>query len=255
METTNTSQSFRLQPLVFHVLLALSLVASATVATSAQENQATPDGFDKYMVFMSSGIFTQPTPEVFAWRAYWFHRAVMGRSHQDILDHRALAIQFFMTRFGLDPDAIENQGRLKLIMSTVIHEKNYRTFTVSDETVSASGWLVRDGGWQLEVIDPNGYDLGGEFAGTHVPIKTAFMYGDYNILARGPREIRIRYQAGNPVIPNADGSVMFRCEIFSDEYGEGLAQGISATVDLGDGTFWANNRNILTFPGLGHPPD
>lgn len=258
----DTKKLFRLRPFVLQVLLAVWLIASATVAMSAQESQASvPDGFDKYMVFMSSAIFTPPTLEDFQLRAYLFHRLVMGRTNEQTLEHRAAAIDFFKARFGLDPDALENQDRLKLVMSSVIREKNYRVFTISDEMVPASGWLVRDGGWQLEVTDPLGITLGGEFSGMHVPVKTAFMYGDYNIRALrpswdpGPTEIIIRYQAGSPVIPNEDGSVMFRCEVFSDEYGTGLAQGISAPVPLGDGTIRANNRNVLTFPGLGHPPD
>jgi hypothetical protein len=51
-----------------------------------------------------------------------------------------------------------------------------------------------------------------------------------------------------------DGSVYFRCVLRSDsfeDFGGGLAQGISAPKTLPDGRRVANVRNILTFPGLG----
>jgi hypothetical protein len=92
----------------------------------------------------------------------------------------------------------------------------------------------------------------------HVFQGTAFAFGNYNIRRTlpGGQEIEpiiIHYQSGNPIIPNSDknGGMFFRCELISDEFGHGLAQGVVAPEMLPDGTVHQNIRNVLTFPGLG----
>jgi hypothetical protein len=42
-------------------------------------------------------------------------------------------------------------------------------YSMAGERVPAEGWEVRDGGWQLVVIDPDGFELGGDFAGLTIP--------------------------------------------------------------------------------------
>ncbi len=85
------------------------------------------------------------------------------------------------------------------------------------------------------------------------------VYGDYNILREGPgnssgnttQPLIIHYQSLSPIIPHPfESGIKFMCEVMSDEFGAGLAQGLSNPQTV-DGKFQANIRTILTFPGLG----
>jgi len=62
----------------------------------------------------------------------------------------------------------------------------------------------------------------------------------------------IHYQSAEPIIPSQelDGAFFFRCTLSSDEFGEGIAQGVSAPQMEGNVT-QANIRNVLTFPAFG----
>jgi hypothetical protein len=233
-----------------------------TAAGPANPGSPTPDGFDKFLVYMAAGVYDpdEPnplTPEV-------FQREIMGRSDEEIAQDRAAAIAFFNERFGLnltDPGGLFTSftvNGVRFASGTFDPRNEYRAYVVSEERVPSSGWVVRDGGWSASVVDPEGITLGGEFAGVHVPQGTAFAFGDYNILRTLPsgkeiEPILIHYESGGPIIPNADkaGGFMFRCDLISEEFGHGLAQGIVAGVTLPDGSFQQNVRNVLTFPGLG----
>jgi hypothetical protein len=167
----------------------------------------------------------------------------------------------FMKQMGGLFESFTQHG-ITFAPSTFDPRNEYRAYVVSDERVPSSGWVVRDGGWSAIVVEPDGFTLDGEFAGIHVPQGTAFAFGDYNILRTLPsgkaiEPILIHYESGGPIIPNADkhGGFMFRCDLFSEEFGHGLAQGIVAGVTLPDGRFQQNVRNVLTFPGLGKNAD
>ena len=84
---------------------------------------------------------------------------IMGRSNEEIIEHRNEAIGFFIERFGLDPEDPVNQGRLSL---TAVYQNpgiQYRAYTISGEAIPSSGWRVHDGGWILVVEDPAGITL------------------------------------------------------------------------------------------------
>lgn len=91
----------------------------------------------------------------------------------------------------------------------------------------------------------------------HVPAGTSFAFGNYNIVTtkRRPggafREIIISYRAGSPVIPLFDGSLHFRCELTSEEFGAGLAEGVAVPIPLGNGMIQQDIRNVLTFSDAG----
>jgi hypothetical protein len=173
----------------------------------------------------------------------------MGRSDAEIEQNRADALAFFAQRYGLDPEA---QDGLEFADFMLDPRNEYRAYVVSGETVSSEGWVVRDGGWRLEVTAPDGVTLGGEFEGTHMSQGSFLVFGDYNIDIPNGEPIIIHYESGGPIIPTEEG-MMFRCDLTHPEWGEGLAQGISAPQTLEDGRTHANIRNVLTFPGLGDP--
>lgn len=239
-------------------IVALTLSVSGLALAAGGRGAPTPDGFDKYLVYMAAGQYDPADPTYDAPDGMVFQREIMGRSDAEIAQNRQEAIDFFSERFGIDADSDAGV----MFGPFMFDPRNeYRAYTISGESVPSAGWVIRDGGWAMSVTDPAGLTLGGEFTGQHVPQGTMMVFGDYNIARLGPgnsggnaahaEPLIIHYQSGEPIIPTASGAIMFRCELISDEFGHGLAQGISAPQTLPDGTIQANVRNVLTFPGLG----
>jgi hypothetical protein len=230
--------------LLMSVLLLVSALFAGTAL--AQEPQV-PSGFDQLLVYMAAGTFDPNDPDYQAPDGDFWHREIMGRSDDEIAQNRTEAVEFFKTRFGIDPDNDDSV----MFQSFMVDPRNeYRAYVVADREVPAEGWVVRDGGWSLAVMNPEGLTLGGDFEGVSVPQGSMMVFGDYNI-DTGAEPIIIHYQSGEPIVPQAAGWIAFRCELISEEFGQGLAQGISARVTLENGLVNANIRNVLTFPGLG----
>ena len=247
-----------------------SMVAACAIATSlgmsshaaADGKITTPDGFDSLVVYMGTGIFDPAVPEprpgvvgcdgLFCDGLY-FQKDVMQRTDEEIYNLTLEAKQFYLERFGIDVDDPDNDGRVSFDMFTLNPDFEYRLYAISGMKVPSQGWLIRDGGFKLEVIDPDGIELGGELAGTHAPFGAAMFFGNYNILVTNKNgkpkdELLIFYASDVPgeILPN--GSFVFRCDMFNDELGQGLGLGTIANVPLDDGTVRANGRNIITFP-------
>lgn len=221
----------------------------------------TPDGYTKYLVFMANG--TMPASgfpfQVGEDALENFHRSIMGRSDAEIQQNAVDAGNFFLERFGLDVwtvDPLDPAAPFVFFPIFFDPQINYRAYTISGESVPSEGWVVRDGGWAL--VTQSELTLGGEFAGEVVPTGTLMLFGDYNIKRtkpgkwNQPKPIIIHYQAGSPAYPPASASdqLSFNCELSSEEFGEGRAQGIEAPVVI-NGELVENIRNILTFSDLG----
>jgi hypothetical protein len=217
--------------------------------------QPTPDGFDKYLVYMAAGVFDPeaegPGPEI-------WHREIMQRSDEEIAENQAQAEAFFMERFGLDFSEVEAVDGVKEIEGVTLRDfmldpnREYRAYTISDEAVPSEGWVVRDGGWMVNF--ENEITLQGNWGGpdgTVVPAGSFVVFGEYNIDVPGGEPIIIHYESGSPISPTEEGTMMFICDLSHPEWGEGLAQGIVNTEELEDGRSHESIRNILTFPGRG----
>lgn len=227
-------------------LLALSLLPGQSVL--AQDGTQAPDGFDALLVYLASGVYDPNDPDYTAPDGDFWQREIMGRTDAEIEQYRADAVEFFKQRFGIDPTTSEDVAFTSFMLDP---RNEYRAYVVSGRDVPSEGWVVRDGGWTVAVMNPDGLTLGGEYEGVHVPQGTMMVFGDYNIEVPGEEPIIIHYQSGGPIIPSDQG-IQFHCELFSEELGSGLAQGISAGAVQEDGLFHANVRNVLTFPGLGN---
>ena len=178
----------------------------------------------------------------------------MGRTPAEILEQEALAKAFFLERFGIDVDDPANEGRLVFLFYTADPRVDYRVYHMGEKVPSA-GWEIRDGGFLWLITDPEGYELGGEFAGVHVPAGAFASFGEYNILKTRPDgtpfgEIVLRFKAKTPILPKADGSLMALCELEHPEWGSGLAQVLMANVPQPGGLLKINLRNVSTFPSL-----
>ena len=213
-------------------LLAVAVAVPTVLAASGPP----PEPFGKYLVYSAAGIFDPSVPPAEGDLADWFHREIMGRTTAELAAEEAAADDYFQATFG----ELYTPGSLAAFGFDPRNE--YRAYFVSGEKVPPEGWVVRDGGFQATLSD------GG-----------LVVFGDYNIeVAKNGKPkgdpIVIHYESTHPIYPQSDGSLLFRCRLTSeafDDFGGGLAQGMSDPQELPDGRMVANIRNILTFPGFG----
>lgn len=211
-------------------------------------------GFDGFVVFMATGSL--PLTDSYFLDGAIFHEDIMGRSPAEIAQNRADALDFFETRFGLvDADSDPDLAFFSFYVDPRIE---YRAHVISGERVPDEGFVVHDGGWIAVVINPNGVDLGGAFAGRHVPVGTVFSFGDYNIERTRPGEglqpdpLVVHYRCNHPLVFTFSGGEVFDCSLESDEFGIGLGQGVT-TPYIEGGELIPNGRTVLTFsPGGGY---
>lgn len=192
----------------------------------------TPNNFDHPLVYIADGVYDPDDPDYEAPTGMFFQKEIMGRTDEEIEQNRQGALAFFEQRFGIDATSHDGVAFESSIFDPC---NDYRAHVVSGQRVPSEGWVVRDGGWRVHVTAPDGVTLGGEFDGMHVPQNASMVFGDYNIKRTlpGGKEIEpiiIHYQSGTPIIRNADraGGLMFRCELISEAFGHGIAQGIVA---------------------------
>lgn len=220
----------------------------------------TPQGFDKYLVYMGAGLYDPGVPPPEGDLAMWFHKEIMGRSDDEIAELKAEAEEYFEDQFG--------PGLPETMAFGLDPRNEYRCYIISGEWVSSQGWVVRDGGFMTMVPDDGngGTTLYGEWGGAvgkWVPAGSILVYGDYNIKREGPgnpqgearrpkiEPLIIHYHSASPIIfhPYEPG-MKFQCVLVNEDFGMGLANGTSNPITI-DGKTQANIRNILTFPGFG----
>ena len=225
-------------------IITFLLMALATAAPGAREQSlfGAPDGFDQFLVILGTGLYdpAEPHPvvpgcfQLFCEGPY-FQEIVMGRTPEEILEQESAAKAFFFERFGIDVDDPANVGRIAFLFYSADPRVDYRVYHMAGERVPSFGWEILDGGWLWLVTDPDGYELGGELAGVHVPAGAFASFGEYHIQKTLPNgkpsgEIVIRFKAKTPILPKADGSLMALCELEHPEWGHGLAQVQMANV-------------------------
>lgn len=229
------------------VLPLLTLLAAANPG-SGKHKTALPTGYDGYMVFMANGEL--PFADLIG-DGQAFLTEVMGYSPAQIDQAEADARAFFLERFGIT-DAHYTSGDVTLNLAAARPEYGYRAYTIAGQNVTKSGWPVRDGAFTVTVVNPGGIDLGGEFAGTHASAGTFLTYGWYNIQkqqksGKAKGQIVLHFRSNQPILPDVNFNFAFVCDVFSETYGVGKAQGINHLVPRPDGLVKANVRNVLTF--------
>ncbi|MDQ3442173.1 MAG: hypothetical protein M3490_00980 [Chloroflexota bacterium] len=226
-------------------------------SVGAQSAPPAPEGFDKTLVYMMNGVYdpndTSTVPD-----GDTFLREIMGYTDEEVASELDRAEAFFRDRFGLDFSEAEAVDGMKTVEGAMLDTRGfmvdprseYRAYIISDESVPAEGWVVRDGGWMAS-IQEDGATLRGEWGGedgTEVPGGSFLVFGEYNI-DTGGEPIVIHYESGSPILPmGVDGIMAFSCDLLHEEWGEGRANGtVLAPEDLGDGTVKQSTRNVLTF--------
>ena len=221
----------------------------------------TPSGFDKVVLYMGNGIFDpnldSPRPGVVGCTGLFcdgafFQHEIMNRSDAEIAAIEADAKEYFKNHFGVDVDNPAMANRVSFKMFMVNPDFQYRVHALSGEQVTSDGWIIRDGGFRMEVIDPEGITLEGEFAGVHVPMGTGAFFGHYNILKTDKHgnangELIIHYESSTPAHPLPNGDFSFKCNMFHDDWGQGIGMGTMNFIPQDDGRVRGNVRNFLTF--------
>jgi len=239
----------------------LTGLVSVSSVSMADNEKGVPAGFDGFLVYMANGVYDpsvqSPQPglencEGLFCDGGYFQRDIMGRSEYQIQQKKQEAKDFFRTRFGLDVEDPALAGRIVFTSFMTRPNWDYRAY-VMDSKTRAEGWKVRDGGYNVRVIDPAGIDLGGEFLGRHAPFNSVMFSGEYNILLKDrqegeDKELVIEFRSATFHQINDDGSVMLRCELYNKELGSGYAIVTLDNIVRKDGLVQGRGRNVLTFP-------
>jgi hypothetical protein len=218
-----------------------------------------PDPFTTFAVFVADGVIP-PGVNPAAAGDLSFFTDVMGWDQAEIDAWRAEKVALTEVRWGI-PDP-ENHPALLFQMGTTSPVIGYHAVAFSDRKVPTEGWPVREGFLNFIVVDPAGLDLGGDFAGIHVPAGTIIGGGGtYNVGITDKQgdltgeEIVLDFDTQEPMWQNPSNHYAFGfgffCELNSEEYGDGLAQGIITLIPQPDGSLKTNARNVLTFSDQG----
>lgn len=218
-----------------------------------------PDPFTTFAVFVADGV-VPPGVSPASVGDLSFFTDVMCWDQAEIDAWRQEKIDATEVRWGI-PDP-ENNPNLQFQMGTTSPTIGYHAVVFSDRKVPTTGWPVREGFLNFVVTNPAGLTLGGEHAGIHVPVGTIIGGGGiYNVGVTNKHgnltgeEIVLDFDTQEPMWLNPSNKFAFGfgffCELNSDDFGDGLAQGIITLIPQLDGSLKANARNVLTFSSQG----
>ena len=274
----------------FALLLVCFVSAACTVEAMDSTDQTTqasgpfgpplpaPADYDEFGVFTVNGgwVFASPVPGVPNCENSTIcitdkhYTDVMNLTPAEVLTERDKAKEWFVNRFGMDVDDPANAGRLSLFPFTVNPNLDFRAYYISGRHVPSDGYEVRDGGFALAVTDPNGFTMGGDFPGRHIPQNSLVAFGVYNVLitdpAGNPADEKIYYYradtANAPVsLTGADGGIFAAsCQLSTTPFQLGGQTGadhngfirLFQEVELFDnGVFDTTTRHVITVGGRG----
>ncbi len=224
-------------------------IALGVLGCSGEDGEAAPPHLSEMSVesisFVADGAYTPPNagdapPSVDA-----VYVDAMGLTPEEVAERQEEAARHFARAFGADVAAAENAGRLLLVPFVVQPTVAYRATAVNGENL-AEPLVVQDAGWLLTVLDPNGFELGGDFAGQMAAPGVVGSVGDYGI-EDGDAVVRIKYQAARPMIVSGAGDIDFECELDSAVLGGGLARGTQRLVPDETGALLMMIQNELGF--------
>ena len=236
-------------------LLALALLVIPSAGCDAGSDSSTdsaaaapaPDDYDHYIVYVAGGDYDPNDPDNPQPTLEQIQREVWGFSDAEIEAFEADAKAFYLERFGIDADDPANAERILLTTFTADPRARYRVATMSEHEVPTEGWPVSDGALNLVIVDPEGFELGGEFEGQHAPAGSFLSFGRYDIHLDDGEQLPIYFKSVSPIVVDPYGLGAFLCDLSSETLGEGQAYGVYQLTQQLDGTISAYGRNVLTF--------
>lgn len=242
------------------VALATGLLLTSGAAM-AKKGVTTPDGFESVLILMGTGTIDKHNPEPhpgvincdgLICDGEFFQKEIMGRTDAEIAEVAQQAKTFYLERFGLAADDLVANNRATFKSFTLNPDFEYRLQIATGMKAKGEGWIIRDGGFNLTITDPQGVPMAGEMAGRLAKPDDQFLFGSYNILVtnkkgKPKKELVIDYRSRVPAVSDEDG---FRLQSFlsSEEFGEGLVLGTILTRDGADETIKVNGRTVISFP-------
>jgi hypothetical protein len=236
-----------MKPAVMALLLgSLSVIACDDRQDPVNATPA-PNGYSNLVVFLGDGTWDPADPNFTAPTMEEVQREKWGFSDAEIQQYEADAKAFFVERFGLDVDDPANADRLLWTPYAADPRMRYRVVSMANHVVPAEGWPVTDSAFLLSVVDPAGFELGGEFAGVMVPVGTRVTYGRYWFDTGEGDPISIDFRSIHPYGVDAFGVIPVRCELSSEQLGSGIANATGLLSQEPGGNFSLSAGNVLTF--------
>ncbi len=206
--------------------------------------------FDHLVVFSGEAKFTPDFPGLggilvggFGGGNENFQKNVMKRTDEEIEENRQEAINFFQTKFGIDAN---DSANILFFGFEIDPRTNLRMIVQSRAFVPRRGFKIREGGWGIAVLNPDGVPLGGDFEGT-LPAGAFLAFGEYNIKRPHRRNMIIKFQSDIPIISNGTDITAVRYKISNNRLGEGIEQNTFTLTELEDGQISYLKRSVLTF--------
>lgn len=236
------------------LLLSMSLLPMSSCETGGPDGElagepapAPPVEYSTYIVYVADGTYDPADPNWDPVTLDELERDDWGWSDSRSAEFEDESKEFFLQRFGVDVDDPANEGRMRFIPVVLEPRARYRVVTMSDRYVPPEGWLLSDGAWQVHFDDPDGYELGGEFQGYVAPPGAFLTYGYYQIEAHDSDPIIIGFKSFSPLFSDDTGLGVFRCELWSDDFGTGVGHGVFRQYQTPNGDVTFDIRNVLTF--------
>jgi hypothetical protein len=206
-----------------------------------------PDGYSNLVVFIGDGVWNPTDPSYAPPTMEEIQREHWGFSDADMAQYEADAKAFFVDRYGIDVDDPATADRVMFTSYAADPRMGYRVVSMANRVVPAEGWPINDAAFLLSIVDPAGFELGGEFAGVTVPTGTRVTYGRYHFVPGEDEPILIDFQSISPYGVDAFGVGAIRCELFSKQLGAGEANAAYRFGQEADGDFTLTASTVLTF--------
>jgi hypothetical protein len=179
------------------------------------------------------------------WASTYVAETVLGWTPEQIAEDRAAGRAFLADRYGLDVDDPAYAGRLTTVDTTLDPRTGFRVVHSSLFDVPPDGLAS----WNLATLvvasDPAGVPLGGAFEGETLAAGEAVLFGAY-VFPTEDGVFRVAYRSLLPAVVQ-DGALVWTCEVESDVFGAGVAQGLAVLTPTPDGQVSADIRNHVTF--------
>ncbi|MFM2160555.1 MAG: hypothetical protein RLZZ383_67 [Pseudomonadota bacterium] len=179
------------------------------------------------------------------WASTFVAETVLGWTAAEIEADKAEGRAFLSERYGLDVEDPAYEGRLTTVDTTLDPRTGFRV-------VQSTLFDVPEGGlssWNLATLvvatDPAGVPLGGDFEGEVLGAGQAVLFGAY-VFPTDDGVYRVAYRSLLPAVIQ-DGALVWTCEVESEDFGAGVAQGLAILTPTAEGEVAADIRNHVTF--------
>jgi hypothetical protein len=206
-----------------------------------------PDPWSGFIVYVADGQWNPADPNFVAPTLEDVQRERWGLDDAGIAQFEQDATAFFVARFGIDIADPANAERLLITRFGCDPRIGYRVVMMADHVVPPEGWPMCDAGINVTVLDPAGFELGGELAGLSAPAGASMAYGRYQFETERGETIDVAFRAIAPYVNDPYGAAVIRCEIDSPQLGSGEAHLAYKFEQTPAGEFAVLIRNVLTF--------